>query len=297
MQKIDWDTFRYIVAIADAGSASSAAESLGVDASTVQRKITRFEREHGLTLFERRRSGFTPSVECAALIETARSMEEQVGAIARQVLGQDLRLEGKVSLTTTDSLAVSVLPPILAKYRKQHPQIHIDLTVTNNRLNLSRLDADVAVRPSLDPPPNLTAHRVSDLGLAVYSHPDLGTGAIDLDTITVLDLPWIGLGEGLEGSPARRWMLKNIAPQRIAVTADTFPSITHLCEQGAGLALTTAIIADASPHLVRRSPILSECSTALWVLTHPDTRHSARIKSLSNWLVQSLKEAAPQLAG
>lgn len=297
MQNIDWDTFRYIVAIADSGSASAAAESLGVDASTVQRKITRFEKNHGLKLFERLRSGFTPSVECAAIIETARTMEESVNAIGRQVLGSDLRLEGRVTVTTTDTLAQNLLSTHLSAYQREHPQVVIDLSVTNSRLNLSRMDADIAIRPSLNPPPNLIAHRVAQLGMRLFSHPDLGSDMIDLKAIEDVSLPWIGLGEGLDGSPAYRWVRKNVPQSRVCITADTFPTIARLCEEKAGLAMIAASIGDKSSCLVRRSELIQECAAPLWVLTHPETRYSARIKSLSNWLVTSLKSDASIFEG
>ena len=104
MQNMDWDIFRLVVAVADGGSAVAAAERLGVNASTVLRRISRFENDNGVRLFERRQTGYTPTAECEAVIRTAREIEASVAGIGRELLGRDLRLEGRLAVTTTDSL-------------------------------------------------------------------------------------------------------------------------------------------------------------------------------------------------
>ena len=121
MQNIDWDIFRFVVAVADKGSAVSAAESLGVNASTVLRKITRFEEENGICLFERRQTGYSPTVECAAVVEAARQIEQSVAGISRDILGRDLRLEGSVTVTTTDSFLNSILARHIATFSALYP--------------------------------------------------------------------------------------------------------------------------------------------------------------------------------
>ena len=131
MQNIDWDIFRFVVAVADKGSAVSAAQSLGVNASTVLRKIGKFEEENGIRLFERRQTGYSPTVECAAVVEAARQIEQSVASISRDILGRDLRLEGRVTVTTTDSLLNSVLAPHISAFSRRNPRIQIEVSVTN----------------------------------------------------------------------------------------------------------------------------------------------------------------------
>ena len=200
MQNIDWDIFRFVVAVADKGSAVSAAQSLGVNASTVLRKIGKFEEENGIRLFERRQTGYSPTVECAAVVEAARQIEQSVASISRDILGRDLRLEGRVTVTTTDSLLNSVLAPHISAFSRRNPRIQIEVSVTNTRLNLTRHDADVAIRATNRPPDALVGQRVADLAFAIYGTPEMVAGLpVKARSHDFGDLNWVGIGDALAG--------------------------------------------------------------------------------------------------
>ena len=115
---MDWDDLRFVVAVADKGSAVSAAQSLGVNATTVQRRIARFEKTNAVHLFERRQSGLKPTPECEALVEASRPIEESVSAIKREILSRDIRLEGRLLMTTVDTLMDENMAGHLAEFQK-----------------------------------------------------------------------------------------------------------------------------------------------------------------------------------
>ena len=290
MQNIDWDIFRFVVAVADQGSAVAAARVLGVDASTVQRRIIRFERDHGVTLFERQRSGYTPTAECAAIIDQARGMEAGVADTIRNILGQDLRLEGRVTVATNETLAETVLPPHLVEFRRRNPAIEIDLDVSSQTVNLARMDADIAVRPSNNPPQNLTARRVGELEMAVYASADLKITPDGLEKLATLDVPWIGGAGPLESSTALEVLRAHVPPERIVMRANTFTSMKQLVRAGAGLAVMPCIWPEETPDLVQLTPPLEGHAVPLWVLTHPDVRHSARVKALAQFISDGLSQ-------
>jgi len=100
---MDWDDLRYILSVYDNGSALAAAQTLGVNATTVQRRVGRFEKQNGVRLFERLKSGYSPTPECEALVRASRDIEESTQRIKREILGRDLRLEGRITVTSTDT--------------------------------------------------------------------------------------------------------------------------------------------------------------------------------------------------
>lgn len=298
MQNIDWDIFRFVMAVADSGSAVSAAQRLGVNASTVLRKISRFEEENGIRLFERRQTGYTPTVECAAVVEAARQIEQNVAGISRDILGRDLRLEGSLSVTTTDTLLKAVLAPHLATFKALHPRIRIDISVTNMRLNLTRHDADVAIRASRRPPDALVGQRVAELAFAVYGLPaDADRLPKSPKAADLRDFEWIGIGDALAGSPVGAWMKDNVTPDAIAVTADTFVAVRDCARAGAGLAILPCCLGDRTNELTRIGKPVAAMQSALWILTHADIRSAARVKAFNEHMTRAMRADAALLDG
>ncbi len=298
MQNIDWDIFRFVVAVADKGSAVSAAQSLGVNASTVLRKIGKFEEENGIRLFERRQTGYSPTVECAAVVEAARQIEQSVASISRDILGRDLRLEGRVTVTTTDSLLNSVLAPHISAFSRRNPRIQIEVSVTNTRLNLTRHDADVAIRATNRPPDALVGQRVADLAFAIYGTPEMVAGLpVKARSHDFGDMNWVGIGDALAGSPVGLWLKENVPASAIVVTADTFVSVRDCAAAGAGLAVMPCCLGDQTTQLQRVGKPILEMQTGLWILTHPDVRGAARVKAFNEYMTQSLRGQVDLLEG
>mgnify|MGYP001822208288 CR=1 FL=1 len=298
MQNMDWDIFRFVMAVSDSGSAVAAAKKLGVNPSTVLRRISKFEAENSVRLFERLQTGYAPTVECAAIVETARQIENSVAEIGRDIFGRDLRLEGKLTVTTTDSFLHAFLGPCLAEFSTLHPRIRIEVTVTNTRLNLTRHDADVAIRASRKPPDTLIGQRVSAVGFAVYGPPSL---TAQLPAGRQLEdcrnLPWVGIGETLTGSPIGGWLDKNIPESSIVMTADTFSGIRDCAAAGGGFAVLPCCLGDQAAGLERITPPVTEMETSLWVLTHAGLRGAARVKAFTDFVVRALRSHRGALEG
>ncbi|MDA4844111.1 LysR family transcriptional regulator [Hoeflea poritis] len=297
MQNPDWDIFRYVIAVVDSGSAVAAAERLGVNASTVLRKIAKFETDNGVRLFEKRQSGYRPTAECATIVEEARKIEQNVMAINRDLLGRDLRLEGRLAVTTTDSLLVSLLAPLIEVFTAHHPRIRVDVSVTNSRLNLPKQDADIAIRASKMPPDTLVGQRVSGLVFAVYAPAVFADGTSDDRGQVLGNSRWVGIGQALSASPVGEWMSRNVAPGQIAMTADTFVAVRDCALAGIGIAVLPCCLGDTSRGLVRLTGPISEMDTSLWVLTHSDIRGAARVKAFNEFVTRELRAKSALLEG
>ena len=298
MQSMDWDIFRYVIAVADNGSAVAAAKELGVDGTTVIRHITRFENQRGIQLFERLPSGYSPTAECEAIIKVARDLQEGVSEINRRITGQDLRLEGTISVTTTDSFLEAVVADIISDFCALHPLIQIETMVTTSRLSLSRQDAHVAIRAVREPQDHLVGQRIADVAFAVYGAPNLVERmAGRSDNQALGRMPWVGTGESLSRSLARQWMSEHVPADAVKVTSDTFVAMRALARGGVGLAVLPCCLGDPDPDLVRVSDPIAETATPLWVLTHPDIRKAARIRAFSSFAAKQLRGKQALLEG
>src|SRR5690606_24578589 len=127
MASFDWDELRYVLAVAESGSLAGAARALGVNHTTVLRRVGAFEKKLGLRIFDRLPTGYALTAGGEQLVEAARQIDDTVTALERRLVGQDLRLSGTVRVTSTDTLMGSILPEILAEFRHQHPGIELEL--------------------------------------------------------------------------------------------------------------------------------------------------------------------------
>ena len=159
----NWDDLRVFLAVARAGSLSGAARSLGVNHSTVFRRIAGLEETLGVRLFERMPNGYALTPAGSETLGIVERIEDKVATIDRTVTGQDLRLSGSVHITATDMLALWLLPDHLAQFRVIYPRIEIGVAVGNQSLDLSRREADIALRIGNTPPETLVGRRVGHL--------------------------------------------------------------------------------------------------------------------------------------
>jgi len=159
MHKIKWDDLQFVLAVAEGGSLAAAARTLGVNHTTVLRRLGALEDRLGVRLFERHASGYRLSAESKHVLNTIRGIEKSVQGLERAIAGQGVDFEGSLRLTSTDSLFKSVLVRHVRNFRARNPSVLLDLHVTNVRLNFAKLDADITVRPATVLPSDLTGER------------------------------------------------------------------------------------------------------------------------------------------
>lgn len=295
MHILDWSGIQYVLAVADKGSLVTAARQLGVNHTTVLRRIRAFETQLGARLFERRTTGHVLSPAGETLVAAARLMQDTLLETERRIAGTDLRLEGTVRVTTTDTLAHTILPRILAGFGVEHPDVRIDLSTTNTMLSLTRRDAEVAVRPSKESAPSYFGRRVSELAIALYassSYLERTPARTDLERHR-----WIALDESLARTTIARWMARAIGAAPIAMRVDSLTALQHAALAGIGVAALPCYLGDSSAGLRRVRGPIAEMATELWVLTHEELRRTTRIRALTDWLVAGLSEERDLLTG
>jgi DNA-binding transcriptional LysR family regulator len=285
--KLSWDDFRLIKAIADARSLPAAADRLGLNHSTVFRRLRQIEEALGLELFEKSRTGYdlTP---CGELVSaSAERVEEEISGVLRKLAGREIEPSGELRVATNDSLLVSLLTPLFAAFRAAYPAVRLDILIGNQSLNLARRDADVAIRATDNPPETLVGRRTARIMWALYGaaarFPRAERNKIDLAAHD-----WVSLGEQIGSFSLTKWVAAHVPPERVVYKLNTVLGLTEAVEAGIGIGYLPCFVADARPDLRRLLPPKPEFGTDLWLLTHPDLRNAPRIRVFLDFLAAEI---------
>lgn len=285
---IAWDDFRLVKAVADEGSLPAAAETLGLNHSTVFRRLKQVERAVGHALFERHRNGYVPTPAGEEMLATATLMADGIAEFDRRVAGREMAPSGEVRLTTSDTLLVHLVMPMLGRFRRRYPQISLDLVIANPGLNLSRRDADVALRATDSPPETLVGRRLARLAWATYGPANAGRDGPST---------FVTLGETFANLPIGRRLTAAVPPERIACRINTVLGLAEAIEAGIGIGHLPCFIGDVRPGLVRIAGQGEVVSGDLWLLTHPDLRHVPRVRALMDALAREIGGVRTLLEG
>ena len=211
LQHLGWDDFRLVKTIAEAGGLAGAAERLGVNHSTVFRRLGQIEEDLGVKLFERHRTGYalTPAGEEMAGPRRAHGRGRR--HLRPQARRHAVTPAGELRVTTNDTLLVHLLTPIFAAFHRRPARtMRLDVVSTNQALNLSKRDADVAIRATDDPPETLVGRRVATIGWAIYGRgadfPQPGA----VDHRRSLRPAWVALGDNLAAMKVARFVREHI---------------------------------------------------------------------------------------
>lgn len=292
MHKIDWNDLKYILAVARAGSLAAGARALGVNHSTVLRRVNAFEEFHAVRLFDRSRTGYALTSEGEQLLKAARDIDDVVTRLERKIDGKDLKLEGRVRLTTTDTLLYAVVMPHLVDFQKRYPDISVEVTVTNSILNLTRRDADVAVRPSPAYPDHLVGENVGLIHFALYCSREYWA---EHSGLALREHTWLGPDEALAGSPPGRWMRQMLEDVPQVFSSDTYLAIYEAVRRGIGMAVLPCVVERPEHHMVRLALPGPGLSNSLWVLTHKDLEKTARVRTFMSFFAERLRNDTARL--
>ncbi|HKH96756.1 MAG TPA: LysR family transcriptional regulator [Beijerinckiaceae bacterium] len=287
-ENLAWDDFRLVKEIAAAKGLTGAAERLGVNHSTVFRRLGQLEEALRVKLFERHRTGYALTSAGEEMAALAERMEDDVASFARKLAGHVVSPAGELRVTTNDTLLLHLLTPLFAAFCAQFPEVRLDVVVANQALNLSKRDADVAVRATDNPPETLVGRRVATVAWAIYGRADEFEGSAEADMSALAERPWVALGDHLGPVKAARFVRDRVAAERIVYKLNTVLGLAEAVEAGIGIGPLPCFIADARPALVRLAPPNPDFSTGLWLLTHPDLRQSARVRAFLDFMAAEI---------
>jgi DNA-binding transcriptional LysR family regulator len=291
---LDWNDLRVVLAVAREGSLSGAARALRVTHSTVFRRLAVIEQALGVRFFERFRDGYvaTPAGEAAALL--AERLAGEVAELERRLSGQDMRPSGTVRIATADTVWPLVCRHV-PEFRARHPEIVPEFTISNAMANLTRREADIAIRPVPDPPEHLVARRIADIAHALYASPDylMRNNCRDLG-----GQDWIGLEDTAPPTVVGRWLRRHVQPGHVVLTVDALPALRDAARAGLGLVVLPCYLGDCDDGLRRLAVTPADLpQSALWLLTHDDLRRTARVRAVVDFFAVALLRYRALLEG
>jgi len=293
MHNMRWSELEYVLAVANNGSAAAAARALKVNHATVLRRVRGVENRLNIRIFEHLRTGYRLTPEGEVFLDAARSIEETVAELDRKIAGGDIALRGTLSITTTDSI-FPVVASDVAAFRQAYPEVIVDLSITNARLDLDSRDSDIAIRASNDPPPHLVGRRICSMRFGVYAVPELIAAA---DAATPAAWSWIGMEAPLSGTKFGAWLSETVPAGRFVMRSNSFIGLRDLAVQGVGHAILPRHLGDPVPELARVEVGIEDVAVGIWLLSHRDVLRSRRVRVGTDFLYDALKARTEAFEG
>jgi DNA-binding transcriptional LysR family regulator len=301
MPALDWDDLRYALAVGTAGSLAGAARSLGVNHTTVLRRLDALEAHLGSRLFDRQRSGYQPTEAGLALLAQARHMATRADEVERQVLGRDRELTGPLRVTTAFVVMDHLLPQPLADFSRAYPGIEVEVVENAFLVDLSsrhadtaqawsRREADVALRLSANVAEHLVGRQLGATQCRVYAlrgAPGLPQAVTSLDVLT-REAPWVAFERDATARVYDRWLGQHLVQANVRIRVDIFNAKAAMLHTGIGVAVLPTFMEDKHPELVAVSEPIPELAQPVWMLTYPDLRQTARVRSFMQFVGDAL---------
>ena len=292
-EPLNWDEFRIVKAIAETRSLAGAAERLGLNHSTMFRRLSAVESRLGVRLFERERGGYRPTAFGEDMAALAVLMGETIAEFERRVAQNELQVTGLVRITTLQSLGFLALAEAIAALRAVHPGLRLEVLLTDATLDLQRGEADLALRAiTRAPPANLAGRRIGLMPWGIFAHPSL----LDDQRRLRSDVSWIEPTERFMPEPVRRWLDRNVEPHRRCVRANDDLFMLELVSAGAGAALLPCYVGARHPELVDLGRPDPDLDREVWLLASAHALSIPRIRVALDFLADALSQGRSGLA-
>jgi DNA-binding transcriptional LysR family regulator len=267
---------------------------LGVNQTTVLRRLDALETALGVPLFERSTSGQVLTRAGHLVAESAERMEEQARGLESALAAQRRTVTGSVRFTTSEVLAGRLVTPCMRAFRALYPGIPVELITADERLDIARGEADVALRAAARPEgTGIVAQRMPDLDWTIYCSRGYAAerGLPDSrDALPGHDL--VGLEGRMSQLPGARWLSEALPDAAVPVRSNSFVSLVSNLKAGLGLGALPTIIGDAEPELVRCLPPPPELKAELWLIVREELKGEPHVRAFVDFLANYVRETA-----
>lgn len=289
---MDWDNLKIFLAVAKAGSVRGGAKYLQMHHSSVVRRIANFEKQIGSKLFKRTAGGYVPTKMGESLIAKVEKIENEVFSIERTILSGDARLTGELRVSMPFGFATHLLMDDLVFFADKYPDIELELIISYELLNLSKREADVAIRACFQPPEHLIGQKVLQYATCAYATPEY-LREKDLDNPN--SGCWIGWSDRITHP---EWIRNSNYPH-LPARGRFNSEIVQLAAAKAnfGITMIPCYIGDTEPKLRRVPFVVPQPNRDIWLLTHKDLSETARVKVFLDFITQALLSKKDLLEG
>lgn len=282
----DWDDLKYFLAVAHSGSTIAAGKSLGVNQSTVHRRLNELEKRIQRKLVTRETTGYRLTEYGLELLPFAKRCEATVQELQRHIQDKTRDLTGSIRVTCPEPLVARIMKsPLLERFNARHPNLKIEFVSSDRYLDLSKGDADVAFR-SGDTDDELIGRKIAESLWAVYASKDyIVRNGRPSQMVELTNHPVVAFDETLSSHRALIW-LKDVAPQAKFVSRhNSVLGLVSAIKSGIGIGPLPTALGDAESELVKLIGPIPELTRSWRILTHPDLRRTPRVAALFEFIV------------
>lgn len=281
----DWNDLRIFLAVAHKGSTLAAAAALNLNQTTVARRIAALEVALDAKLFERQHSGYRLAGAGHEILSTVERIAHDTQTVEQLVQQRARRLVGAIRVTTNEPLANRLLIPCLREFGERHPDIHIEVLVQDRHLDLSRGEADVALRAGYGPGEgNLVARRLRDLPWSVYCSADYAARRGTPATAAEVACHSVIAGAGGVGAmPGPAWLERQTS-EALATRSGSLTNLMTAVKAGLGLGALPCVLGDSEPDLVVCFQLPDEFTAGLWLVTRAELRADPCVKTFNDFI-------------
>jgi len=288
----DWNDLKAFLAVARGGSTLAASKALGVNQTTVARRIESLEHSLGFKLFERGQTGSRITEAGQALIGDAEMVERAAIRFANQAAGQLRGVSGALKLTTNELVANTMVIPALLEFRKVHPDVQVDLVVTDRTLDLANGEADLAIRTTrMLEESDLVARKICDHDMALYCSRDYATRrGVPASPEGLCDHDLIDISMEMGEMPGATWMMRHAGGKAPITRSNSMSSLVYAVKAGLGIGALPCTIADVDHGLVRCSDTIDEARASSWIVTRRDLKDTPRVRAFIDFMAPYLTQ-------
>ncbi|QKV19706.1 LysR family transcriptional regulator [Oricola thermophila] len=287
--KFDWNRARAFLVTAEEGSLSAAARALGMAQPTLGRQVDALESELGVLLFERGGRGLTLTQAGLELLDHVRAMGEAAGRVSLAASGQAQSIEGSITITASEIHSAFLLPPVVARLRREQPGIEVEIVASNATIDLKRREADIAVRSFRPTQPDLIAKKIGDEIARLYAAESY------LERIGHPRTPEELSGAAFIGFDTTDVMVDGLNRLGLKLTRKNFPVLTashlvhwELVKAGAGIGIVPEAVGDREGGVRRVLDDLPPMEFPIWLTTHRELNTSRRVRLVYDMLAEEL---------
>lgn len=282
--KPHWDDLETVLVLVQNGSLASAAAALGVNYTTVARRVTRVERTLGQILFERFKDGYRPTPAGRMVASHAADMQQNEDALLRKLKGQDSKLSGPLVVTAPQLWVAYVLPGAIAEFSDAHPDVDLQIRATNDILDLSRREADLALRSGRNLDGSLTGLRLSGQDTASFASPKW---AEQIANAPDKPIDWI-IYAAYKSLP--KDVTESYPSSRIRYRFDDMIAMAGAAASGLGVVRMPMVLGRRMAGLVQVPLLKPKPYPDIWVVGHKDVWNGAKPKAFREVVTRVIRK-------
>lgn len=287
---VNWDDMKVFLAVARTGSVSGAGKLLGVQHSTVSRRLNALEEKLGVHLVQRSTGGYRLTPAGEDFRNASERVESEVVSVENILLGQDKQLRGPIRVTVVNHIAHSLLMPMFARFSQEYPKIELQIQSSNAYISMPHRDADVALRVTNAPQETLIGKKIITFASAVYASREYLRHLNESGEQT----KWIGT----ECCGFHRHWTEEVCPDKTHHFTIDDTGLAHMAiREGVGVSFLPCFIGDLDEALIRVPEYPSDYGLDLWMLFHTDLRYTARIAAFREFITAEIEAHRALLEG